>query len=241
MAIALAGSAVAFVFDDRLILGINPWIKPAKFEVSFLIFFWTLAWFMPDVNARSGTRAFIRWTPPFVMMVEIVFIALQAARGTTSHFNNSTPLDAVIFSVMGLMITINTMAMAVMLKAIGPGTSPDRAGYLWGVRMGIAILILASLEGFVMVGNNAHTVPLPDGGPGLPFVNWSTKAGDLRVAHFFGMHALQGLPLLGYLLDRSAAQARTRAGIVTAAALGWAVVMGGLLALALQGRPLVAL
>ena len=149
-------------------------------------------------------RAFIRWTPPIVMTIEIVFIVLQAARGTTSHFNNSSVLDAAIFAIMGLMITVNTMAMLAMLVKLRRDTPPDRAGYLWGVRMGIALFILASLEGFVIVANNAHTVALPDGGPGLPFVNWSTQSGDLRVAHFVGMHALQGLPLLGYLLDRSA-------------------------------------
>ena len=242
MALALAGSVLAFPFDNRLILGINPWIKPAKFEISLLIFFWTLAWFMPEVRAVSRMRAFIRWTPPIVMTIEIVFIVLQAARGTTSHFNNSSVPDAAIFAIMGLMITVNTMAMLAMLVKLRRDTPPDRAGYLWGVRMGIALFILASLEGFVIVANNAHTVALPDGGPGLPFVNWSTQSGDLRVAHFVGMHALQGLPLLGYLLDRSAsAPSRTRARIVTAAALGWLLVMGGLLALALQGRPLMAL
>ena len=158
MAIALAGSALAFFFDDRLILGLNPWIKPAKFEISLLIFLWTLAWFMPEVRAGSRTRAFIRWTPPIVMTVEIVLIVLQAARGTTSHFNNNTPMDDAIFSVMGIMITVNTVAMLAMLLTLRRDTPPDRAGYLWGMRMGIAIFILASLQGFVIVANNAHTV-----------------------------------------------------------------------------------
>ncbi len=240
MAIALAGSLLAFPFDDRQILGINPWIKPAKFEISLLIFFWTIAWFMPDARPSSRARTFIRWTPPLVMVIEIVLIVGQAARGTTSHFNHSSLLNEVIFAVMGLMITINTVAMLTLLLTLRRDTPPDRAGYLWGVRAGLAIFILASLQGWVLVANDAHTVAAPDGGPGLPFVNWSTTSGDLRVAHFFGMHALQALPLFGFLLDRSVnSPAGSRARLVSAAALAWLVVMGGLLLMALQGLPLV--
>ena len=118
-------------------------------------------------------------------------------------------------------------------------TPPQRAGYLWGVRLGVSLFVIASWLGFVIVANNGHTVPAPDGGPGLPFVNWSTTGGDLRIVHFFGMHAMQALPILGFLLDRSGIGAGRN--VMVATAVVWLAAMGGLLMLALQGRPLLAL
>lgn len=221
------------ISDTRLILGLNPWIKPMKFLVSVTIFLWTVAWFMPETENNPKLRNLVRWVIGPAMIIEMIGIITQAARGTTSHFNNATPFDAAIFSIMGVTIAINTLAMVVFFGIIRRDTPPQRAGYIWGIRLGVLIFLLASAEGAVIVANNAHTVGAADGGPGLPFVNWSTTNGDLRVAHFFGMHAMQILPLLGFLANSR--------NLVIATSILWLAAMSGLLLMALDGRPLLAL
>ena len=93
-----------------------------------------------------------------------------------------------------------------------------------------------------MLVNQAHTVEAPDGGPGLPIVNWSTRAGDLRVAHLLGLHALQAFPLVGWLLSRSRVMPSPRAvtAVTLLFALAYTVVTGLTFAQARAGRPLLA-
>jgi hypothetical protein len=237
------GAALAAPFDSREILGINPWIKPMKFTSSVAVFLWTLAWFMAEAEPRRARRvAVIRWTILVSMIVEVALITLQSARGTTSHFNVRTAFDLAVFNVMGAFIVLSTLATAAFIGTLRGEIPSERAGYLRGIRLGLAVFVLASLQGFMMVANMAHSVPRPDGGPGLPFVNWSMTTGDLRVAHFVGLHALQALPIAGYLLDRAGIGSRpARTRWVTALAAAWLAVMGTALILALRGRPLVGI
>lgn len=247
MVLALIVVTLLSIGDQRLILGINPWIKPMKFLISAAFFLWTTAWFMPDTAAAPVRRALVRWIIASAMVIEVALIIMQAARGTTSHFNAGSPFDIAVFSTMGIVITISTLAMMLFLWILRRDTPTNRAGYLWGVRLGVALFVVASWQGFMMVANNAHSVPGPDGGPGLPFINWSTAMGDLRSAHFFGMHALQGLPLMGFLLDRTLGGNQpsnlvpSASTVVIATGVLWLVGMGGLLVIALLGRPLMAL
>jgi hypothetical protein len=240
----LAGFVVAALiapFDARTVTGINPWIKPMKFLSSIAIFTATIAWFMPELRPAPRARTWITRTIVATMIIEIVCIAGQAARGTTSHFNETSLFNALVFALMGTAITVNTIAVAAMIPLLRRDSPPARAGYLWGVRLGLVIFVVGSLLGFVLVGNRGHTVPGPDGGLGLPFLNWSIDRGDLRVAHFVGLHALQALPLLGFLLDRSALAPASRTRAVSAVAVVWALMVAATLVLALGGRPLIRL
>ena len=90
----------------------------------------------------------------------------------------------------------------------------------------------------------AHTVGVADGGPGLPFLGWSTVAGDLRVPHFFGLHALQVMLILGLLLTLPAARAMLgvgqRVALVWTAGLGYLGLIGLLTWQALRGQSIIA-
>lgn len=234
--------AAISLFDSTTILGINRWIKPMKFSASIGLYATTIAWFTGYLPKEKLSVKLISWGIAICMIAEIVCIVLQPARGTTSHFNKATPFDAVVFSIMGTMIAINTVLDAFLLALFFKEKTAIPRSYLWGIRLGLAVFIIASLEGFMMILHLSHSVGIADGGAGLPFVNWSTEGGDLRVAHFFGMHALQALPIAGYVFHMLSKK-RSLTNPV-AWTLGFAVLyaaVGLLLFLqAINGRPLYA-
>jgi len=229
-------------FDGRTVTGVNPWFKPAKFAVSIAVYTFTLAWFMPYLSHYRRTVRLISWGTAVVFVGEMICIVSQAARGVPSHFNLSTAYDASVFGMMGFLIIFNTLLVLIALGLFFGRTAPLPPAYLWGIRLGIFLFFVASIEGYAMINNMAHTVGLPDGGDGLPVVNWSTRAGDLRIAHFLGFHALQILPLAGYSFSRWRTDAVRRRAVAYVLALGlvYFAVFSLLFWQASAGRPLLA-
>jgi hypothetical protein len=88
--------------------------------------------------------------------------------------------------------------------------------------------------------SGAHTVGAVDGGPGIPVTGWSREHGDLRVPHFVGIHAVQAVPLLAWLIGAGGSAAWKRRAPVIAAA-GYYALFAVLLLQALNGHPLVPL
>lgn len=181
------------------VFGINAYIKPFKFALSTFLYSWTMAWFLGYLPAINPT--IFNWIIIITLGFEIVYIALQASKGELSHYNISTPTKSFLFSMMALMATIATLATAyIAVLFFGNTVSELPNYYLWSIRLGLIIFVIFSFEGFVMGSKMAHTIGSEDGSKGLTILNWSFTYGDLRIAHFIGMHALQVIPLLSYYL-----------------------------------------
>jgi hypothetical protein len=91
---------------------------------------------------------------------------------------------------------------------------------------------LANFDGIA----GAHTVGLGDDGPGLPFVGWSTVGGDLRVAHFVGLHGLQVLPLIAALITVLVSSAVMKKALVHGVGVTYSLFIAVVYVQALSGE-----
>jgi hypothetical protein len=233
MLFAAALSIVMIQLTDTRVLGINAWIKPMKFYISIWIFCWTIGWLLHELSNKKAVRRY-NIMVVIVMTIEMLIINGQAAIGQTSHFNNTTPLNGMLFSIMGIAITTLGVWTGVIAWRFFKQKQFDAPmAYVWGIRLGIVLFVFFSFEGGLMASRLSHTVGATDGSNGLPVVNWSRQYGDLRIAHFFGMHALQILPLLGYYVFR------TKQQVLVATAI-YFIAVSLVLIQAMMGRPLIS-
>jgi hypothetical protein len=131
-----------------------------------------MGWFMYELKAPR-TRIYSLLFVLF-MCIEMFIIALQAARGTTSHFNVfRSAFDGGLFATMGIVITLNLILTMIILVEFFRQQTTLPSYMLWAIRLGLFSLILASLEGFIMVKYMAHTIGAADGGPGLPVLKYT--------------------------------------------------------------------
>jgi len=198
----LAFTIINMFIDDRELMGINVWIKPTKFIISAIIVLWTMAWYFMAYPFKRLTATILACAAAILMLIENIAISTQAWRGVLSHYNIQTPFDGMIFGIMGWAIGFFTgIAFWLFIKSFSPRlefSTPMK----WSFRIAWFSFLFASAVGGSMIGQSAHNVGIADGGNGIPFFNWSTEGGDLRIAHFFGLHAIQVIPLFTYFISK---------------------------------------
>ena len=220
------------IFSPTEVHGISAWLKPTKFFTSTVIFVWSMGWYLGYLK-QTPIISVYTWLTIAVLAFELIYITLRASQGQLSHFNTSSSFNGFMFSMMGLAISTMTLATLYIGIRFFIEPLPDLStSYVWGIRLGIILFVIFAFEGGLMGSRLSHTIGAADGTPGLKFLNWSVTHGDLRIAHFVGMHALQVLPLLGYYVFSS-----TR-GIVMVSVL-YLLLATGVLVQALMGKPLI--
>lgn len=189
-------------FNDVIVLGINSVIKPMKFALSIWIYSWTMAILLHYIDDISKVKIY-SWVAVVCMTFEQVAITVQALKGELSHFNSENTFGIVLFSLMGLFIlTVTLWTAYITYIFINQQSYRLNHALVLSIKIGLSYFVLFSLFGGYISSLQGHTVGAKDGGEGLFFLNWSRLFGDLRVAHFFGIHSLQVIPLFAFVTSK---------------------------------------
>ncbi len=238
---ALIITAPAAAIDTRTLWEISVWSKPMKFELALMVHFATLA-ILAQLLPRSKRTGFfmtpIVWASVAAALLEIVYITLQAARGRHSHFNSDTDIESGMYTLMGLGAVLLVVAAFVLGLKLSAHRDGDRSGLRLGAVIGLLLApILTLIVAGYMSSSGSHWVgEATSDANGVLLFGWSRKVGDFRPAHFVALHSMQGLPIIGMVMDRIAPKAARPTVLISA------VIVTGITAVlflqALAGRPL---
>lgn len=197
----------AWLLDPRLLDGAAVWTKPQKFNVSLALHFFTLAILAQQLprEVRSGPIMIgFTYAAAVALMMEFIWISIQAGRARRSHYNFDSDLEALMYALMGLgAVLLVAVALALAVQIWRKGRR-DMPGLRWGSIIGLSLGFVTSLIFANYMSANGRYVggELDQIGATMPFFGWSREFGDLRPAHFVSLHLMQTVPLAGYLADR---------------------------------------
>jgi hypothetical protein len=171
------------------------------------LYWWSLAWFISYFGTTeqfSLSRRFIVWMSLIAGLFEVIYISWQGAFGLASHYNTSSPFYGAMYTAMAVFAVLLTSTSGVLGYTVLRANSQT---YATSVALRHAIgwgLIISSVLGIVtgaILGGRTNSGGHWVGGTtndalGLMVLNWSRDGGDLRVAHFFALHAMQILPVM---------------------------------------------
>ncbi len=233
MCIGLLVCLLLMNVDHHLLNGVDVWDKPAKFFLSLIVQMATVSWALmrlPDMSRKARGLNIAVWVMTVCAWVELAYLVFRASRGEASHFNQTTPFAAVAYAIMGF----GAVMIAASAFFVGWRVWQARGAGLWTEAAGLGLfvgMVLGAVAGGYMGSQHSHWVggELSDA-HGLGFFGWSMTGGDLRVAHFLGLHAAQIIPF---------AALGGRRSVVYGVALACCVLTAALFDLAISGRPIL--
>ena len=244
--VLMAPTLFAMALDQRTFLDINVWIKPLKFQTALALYLATLAWFADWLPAKVAASRWHRVFSTIVVLAvgaEVVWILGAAALGTASHFNDSSPVAAGLYTLMGVLaVTLTSASLVYGIAILRDRNSRLDPVFRLSVGIGlVATFVLTVVVAGYMSNNGSHFVggTHSDAG-GVALMGWARDGGDLRVAHFFATHAMHFIPAFGLVASRtlSASSGRMAVGMFAALFVG---LVGYTFAEALSGRAFLAM
>ena len=207
MLLMAAISLVLTWFDPRLFQGVSTWAKPLKFQLSTGVYLLTLAWFMawlPDDKRQTRLGRYVVWSAVGAGIFEVAYITWQGAFGLASHYNYATGFYSTMYTLMGVgavILTTASLALAVLIARSTAYALPRAIKHAVVLGLVLTFVLGTGFGSYLGAQRTGHWVggALTDAG-GLPLLNWSRTGGDLRVAHFFGIHAMHFVPAIAALV-----------------------------------------
>jgi hypothetical protein len=236
----MAFCVIAGVFDDRTFNGISVWSKPIKFGLSVGVYFITLIWFATFLSKETLTSAAGKCLvaiPLIAGIVETIYIAVMAGLGLASHYNYSSNFTSIMYALMGL----GAWSMVLVLPWMGYLIAKQNAltnPLIFAIVAGLCVtLILGGGFGSHLATSSSHWVnATPTDADGLWLFNWARDGGDLRVAHFFGMHAMHAFPLVALLLPKTWAE-KLKLRVLVIFITGYVALSAGTFWQSINGQP----
>src|SRR5262249_43533574 len=144
---------VLLPFDNVQVGGRYRLIKPLNFTMSMAIYLATIVILLDYLRASMWWKKVIGWGISICILTSITCITMQAARGTTSHFNNSTPFDSAVSSLMDILDPLNSVFVFVLLIfALQAKYDVSRSSQL-GIAFGLFLFLAGSVIGGLMVAH----------------------------------------------------------------------------------------
>ena len=242
--LAIIPCLIALGLDARTVNGINVWVKPAKFLVSFTVYYATLAWvfgYLPPAAQKSRAGRFVIRAALGAGFLEMVWLTLAAANGVPAHFNFASRAWMLAYQLAGVgsvMLITATLVQGIMVAR--ERESPIAPALRTALVLGAVVAFSATLitAGFMASGTGHWVGGVKDDAAGLALLGWSRTGGDLRVAHFLALHAQQFIPFVGLLLV-AAGRPRARSAVVLAS-MGYVALITFTFVQAMRGAPFLA-
>jgi hypothetical protein len=221
---------IVFLLDDQPWAGPVGWRKPTTFGLSFGVTLLSFAVLARWVPLRRREEWWVLGTLSVASVLEVVLIALQAWRDEPSHFNIATPLDAAIWVGMGIGIA-GVVVATIWFAAAAFRPLTVRPAFGLAIRSGLVLLLGGYVVGGLIIGNGGGATLTPTGDESI-----LGDAGELKVPHALGLHALQAVPLVGWLAVRLTDSEQWQRRLVLVAIAVWSALLLAQALLALSGR-----